>query len=65
LAAYVALEKTNNSEINDGIQFVPLDDESVARRLASEYSDNGMDPSMAYAKEDDPLIDFGGTEAFH
>lgn len=63
LGAYVALE-TTKPEPFENTEFVALDDVSVARRLADEYSDHGIDPLTAYAQENDPLIDFGGTEAF-
>lgn len=61
----MALETTTNpiaSAFDEG--FAPLDDASVAERLANEYSEHGMNPYHAYSNNDDPLADFGGTEVF-
>lgn len=32
--------------------FVALDDESVAKRMAAHYEQSGTDPSLAYNSED-------------
>lgn len=37
-----------------------MDDESVARRMAEQYEEMGIDPNFAFNR-DDPLEDFGGT----
>lgn len=58
LAAFVTLETTSKPEF-DNVEFVPMDDASVAERLAGEYSEHGRNPQHAYAQDDDPLADFG------
>lgn len=62
----MALETTTNPSTVPAFDegFAPLDDASMAERLANEYSDHGMNPYNAYSNGDDPLADFGGTEVF-
>lgn len=65
LAAFTTMESMSpgnpNSEFHP--QYVPMDDESLVERMAENYVQGGFDPSHAYSQED-PLADFGGTEAF-
>lgn len=42
---------------------IPMDDQSMAARLANVYKQHGIDPSQAYAPTDNPLDDFGGLGA--
>jgi hypothetical protein len=64
LSAFVALETTTNPNFGDD-NFVPLDDASVAQRLAEEYSEHGLSPHNAYGENNDPLADFGGSGVFN
>ena len=49
---------TNQSSTSNQLpeEFVsPLDDESMANRLAEKYEKQGLDPNLAYAQDD---VDF-------
>jgi len=60
LAAFTTLQAPNES-VFAPVQFAPMDDASVAERLASAYSDNGVDPAYAYAQDPGDDADFGPT----
>lgn len=62
LAAFTSLESMQQIP-TEPFEYAPMDDQSVAERMAQNYIESGMDPMHAYA-QDDPLADFGGTEAF-
>lgn len=48
---------TNSQQAANPAELVnPLDDESVARLLAAEYEARGIDPTRAFAQDDD--VDF-------
>ncbi len=64
IGSYAALEAGSQSVSEVQMPYFPLDDESVARALAKQYADRGIDPGLALSIDSEPLEDFGGTKAF-
>lgn len=58
ISAFAQLEQVSNANWNvEGTNPSPMDDASVAERLAAYYKNSGQDPSLAFDKED--LAEFG------
>jgi hypothetical protein len=51
---------TTNNLVSPVAEYLPGDDASVAKRLAEQYKQQGIDPERAYDSPDDALQDFGG-----
>lgn len=64
IGAYSALEAGALAVNEVPTPYLALDDESVARALAKQYSDRGISPELALSQDSDPLEDFGGAKAF-
>lgn len=41
------------------VPFIPQDDESIAKHIAKQYIDAGIDPAAAYDSPDDALGELG------
>jgi len=65
LATYTGLEVANPTVPMAVSNQMPLDDESMARLMMAQYTERGIDPSLALSVDSDPLEDFGDTSAFH
>lgn len=63
LATYSHLQNLTQPPSLMTTETIPLDDQSVAIRLAEQYRSAGLDPNYAF-NNDDPLSDFGGTDQF-
>ena len=51
---------TNSGAVKVPVDEYPVDDISVAHRIAEQYKSQGIDPARAYDSPDDALQDFGG-----
>jgi hypothetical protein len=59
------LSQTNIPVDNIDPAFIARDDVSVAKAIAKQYRDAGIDPSSAYDSVEDALADFGGLSEFN
>lgn len=50
---------TSNPNIVPVAEYNPVDDASMANRLAEYYKANGIDPKRAYDTPDDAIMEFG------
>ena len=57
IQSYAALTAENNV-IGHVMESVPMDDESMAMRMAESYAERGIDPNLALSPDSDPLSDF-------
>lgn len=63
LTTFSTLQTLNSSQVTPNLtEFMPLDDQSVAKQLAKQFIDAGLDPSSAYDNPDDALGELGLKE---
>ncbi|HEY9262790.1 hypothetical protein [Chitinophaga sp.] len=55
------MNKASVAENNVDPNLMPLDDISVANRLAKMYQAAGIDPTSAYDAPEEAILDFGPT----
>jgi hypothetical protein len=70
LTTYSTMQTLNNNEpvsipvANLDPAFLPKDDASLAKLIAKQYEDAGLDPRAAFDSPEDAINDFGGPTAF-
>lgn len=62
ISAYAALESVAVPAY-EAEGHMPMDDQSIAKRMQDSYESMGLDPNMAIDHDSDPLADFGGTHS--